>query len=88
MAFNLLAGQTTGWDPLTGPSNATASPPSPLVRVATNSLIEILVDAIGKEAAVRIQAATGVPEMCRTQIGCAVIAPWCAWERGWQALQV
>ena len=30
----------------------------------------------------------GVPGMCRTQTGCAVSVPWCAWERGWQALQV
>src|SRR5438445_5680559 len=29
-----------------------------------------------------------VPGMCRAQIGCAVIVPWCAWDRGWQALQV
>ena len=29
-----------------------------------------------------------VPHMCRTQIGCAVIVPWWAWGRGWQALQV
>jgi hypothetical protein len=30
----------------------------------------------------------GVPGMCRAQIGCAVIVPWCAWDGGWQALQV
>lgn len=29
-----------------------------------------------------------VPGLCRTQIGCARIVPWWAWERGWQALQV
>ena len=29
-----------------------------------------------------------VPEMCRTEIWCARIVPWCAWEGGWQALQV
>jgi hypothetical protein len=32
--------------------------------------------------------AAAVPGTCRAQIGCAVIVPWCAWGRGWQALQV
>ena len=33
-------------------------------------------------------AHTPVPGMCLLQTGCAVIVPWCAWGRGWQALQV
>jgi predicted ABC-type ATPase len=32
--------------------------------------------------------AGAVPRMCRTQIGCAVIVPWSALGRVWQALQV
>lgn len=43
---------------------------------------------LGKREGRRAEALAGVPGACRTQIGCGVIVPWCAWERRWQALQV